>query len=66
MEWKRYPGKFEIAEEAGLLYGEVINVRDLITFEGSSVDEIQKAFRESVDDYLDFCDKRGEKPEKPI
>ena len=58
MEYKGYIGKVEIDEEAGILYGEVINVRDVITFEGESVDEIQKAFRESVDDYLDFCAAR--------
>ena len=55
-----------IDEEAGILYGEVINVRDVITFEGTSVDEVQAAFRESVDDYLDFCAQRGESPEKPF
>jgi len=66
MEYKGYIGKVEIDEEAGILYGEVINVRDVITFEGVSVDEIQKAFRESVDDYLDFCAQRGEAPEKPF
>ena len=66
MEYKGYIGKVEIDEEAGILYGEVINVRDVITFEGESVDEIQKAFRESVDDYLDFCTQRGESPEKPF
>ena len=66
MEYKGYIGKVEIDEEAGILYGEVINVRDVITFEGESVDEIQKAFRESVDDYLDFCAQRGESPEKPF
>ena len=66
MEYKGYVGKAEIDEEAGILYGEVINVRDVITFEGNSVDEIQKAFRESVDDYLEFCSQRGEAPEKPF
>jgi predicted HicB family RNase H-like nuclease len=66
MEYKGYIGKVEFDEEAGVLYGEVINVRDVITFEGLSVDEIQKAFRESVDDYLDFCAQRGESPEKPF
>jgi len=66
MEYKGYIGKVEIDEEAGILYGEVINVRDVITFEGESVDEIQKAFRESVDDYLEFCTERGESPEKPF
>lgn len=66
MEHKGYIGKVEIDEEAGILYGEVINVRDVITFEGTSVDEVQAAFRESVDDYLDFCAQRGESPEKPF
>jgi len=64
MEYKGYIGKVEIDDEAGILHGEVINIRDVITFEGTSVDEIQKAFRESIDDYLEFCAQRGETPEK--
>ncbi len=66
MEYKGYIGKTEIDDEAGILHGEVINIRDVITFEGTSVDEIQKAFRELVDDYLEFCAQRGESPEKPF
>lgn len=66
MEYKGYIGKVELDEEAGVLYGEVINVRDVITFEGTTVEEVQTAFRESVDDYLDFCAQRGESPEKPF
>ena len=66
MEYKGYIGKIEVDEEAGILYGEVINIRDVITFEGQSVEEAQRAFRESVDDYLAFCAERGESPEKPF
>ena len=66
MEYKGYIGKVEIDDEVGVLYGEVINVRDVITFEGTSVEEVQQAFHESVDDYLEFCAKRGESPEKPF
>ena len=66
MEYKGYIGKVEVDDEAGILHGEVINIRDVITFEGSTVDEIHKAFRESVDDYLEFCAQRGETPEKPF
>jgi predicted HicB family RNase H-like nuclease len=66
MEYKGYIGKVELDEAAGILHGEVINIRDVITFEGTSVDEVQKAFRESVDDYLDFCAQRNESPEKPF
>jgi len=66
MEYKGYIGKVEIDDEVGILYGEVINVRDVITFEGTSVEEVQQAFHESVDDYLEFCAERGESPEKPF
>jgi len=66
MEYKGYIGKVELDDEVGILCGEVINVRDVITFEGTTVDEVQKAFRESVDDYLDFCAQQGESPEKPF
>ena len=66
MEYKGYIGKVELNEEAGILHGEVINVRDVITFQGRTVKEIRKAFRESVEDYLEFCAERGESPEKPF
>ena len=66
MEYKGYIGKVAIDDEAGILYGEVINIRDVITFEGTSVAELQIAFHESVDDYLAFCTERGESPEKPF
>jgi len=66
MEYKGYIGKVEIDEEAGLLHGEVINIRDVITFQGRTVEELQQALRESVEDYLEFCAQRGEDPEKPF
>ena len=49
-----------------IFHGEVIDLNDVITFQGSSVDELLKAFQDSVDDYLFLCKKRGEKPEKPF
>jgi len=35
-------------------------------FQGTTVDEIEQAFKESVDDYLAFCAERGEEPDKPF
>ncbi len=66
IEYKGYIGKVEIDDQAGILHGEIINIRDVITFTGTSVAEVQQAFHESVDDYLDFCAQRGESPEKPF
>ena len=66
MEYKGYTGRVEFDDEAGVLHGQIIGIRDVITFEGTSVAELQQAFHESVDDYLDFCAQRGESPEKPF
>jgi len=66
MEYKGYIGVVEFDDEAGIFHGEVVNTRDVITFQGKSVAEIKKAFRESVDDYLEFCKERGEEPDKPF
>jgi predicted HicB family RNase H-like nuclease len=66
MEYKGYVGKVEFDDEAGIFHGEVIDTRDVITFQGRSVDELKTAFEESIDDYLAFCKQRGEEPDKPF
>ena len=66
MEYKGYVGKVEFDDEAGIFHGEVIDTRDVITFQGRSVDELKTAFQESIDDYLAFCKQRGEEPNKPF
>jgi len=65
MKYKGYEGVVKFDEEAGVFHGEVVDTRDVITFQGASVEELQKAFRDLIDDYLTFCKERGEKPDKP-
>ena len=66
MKYKGYVGKVEFDDEAGIFHGEVLDTRDVITFQGQSVDELKTAFQESIDDYLAFCEQRGEEPNKPF
>jgi predicted HicB family RNase H-like nuclease len=63
LEYKGYFGTVEA--DQGTFVGRVAGLRDVITFEGSTFAEVEKAFRDSVDDYLDFCAKRGEQPDRP-
>ena len=65
MSYKSYEARITYDEGAELFHGEVINLRDVITFQGKSVKELKQAFAESVRDYLAFCKERGEEPEKP-
>src|SRR3990172_2916621 len=66
MEYKGYLSHVEFDEEANTFYGEVINIRDVITFQGKTVDELRTSFEESVEDYLEFCALRGEEQDKPF
>ena len=66
MEYKGYIARTEFDDEANIFHGEVINIRDVITFQGKSVDELRQAFEDSVEDYLAFCAERGEEPGQPF
>lgn len=66
MTYKGYTARVEYDDDDRIFHGEVIDLRDVITFEGRSVTELRKAFRDSVDDYLEFCKERGEEPDRPF
>jgi len=66
LKYKGYTGSVEFDDESGIFHGEVLDLRDVITFQGKSVEEIKKAFRDSIDDYLEFCKERNEKADKPF
>ncbi len=65
MKYKGYIGRVEYDDEAGLFHGEVINARDVITFQGTSVEEIKREFQLSIDVYLDFCAEHDKTPDNP-
>jgi predicted HicB family RNase H-like nuclease len=66
MTYKGYHGTVSFDDKSEIFHGEVTDLRDVVTFQGRSVDELKLAFQESIDDYLDFCSERGEDPDKPF
>ena len=65
MKYKGYVGHVTYDDEGKVFHGEVLGINDVITFQGQTVQELEDAFRDSVEDYLSFCAERGEMPEKP-
>lgn len=65
MNYKGYIGCVEYDDEAEIFSGTVINTRSIITFQGTSVEELRREFQLSVDDYLEWCKEDGVEPEKP-
>ena len=66
MQYKDTWGRSSTTTRPGILHGEVLGVRDVITFQADGASGIEKAFRDSVDDYLAHCAERGEEPDKPF
>jgi predicted HicB family RNase H-like nuclease len=66
MKYKGYTAQVEIDETAGILFGKVLDIKDTITFQGNTVAELKQEFRNSVDDYLEWCNELGEEPDKPF
>ena len=65
MQYKGYTGLAEFDEDSGVIFGRVIGLRDVVTFQGESVPEVTRAFHDSVDDYLEFCAREGKDLIKP-
>jgi predicted HicB family RNase H-like nuclease len=65
IEYKGYVGSVELDTGRNVLRGEVINIDDVVTYEGSTVAGLIKEFHKSIEVYLEFCRKRGEQPNKP-
>lgn len=66
MTHEGYDAIVEYDAETASFHGEVMNLRDVITFQGQSVEELKRALADSIDDYIAFCRDRGEDPEKPF
>ncbi len=65
LKYKGYTGYVIYDDEARLFHGEIAAIKAVITFQGTTVDELEQAFKESIDDYLDWCAERNKEPEKP-
>jgi predicted HicB family RNase H-like nuclease len=55
MRYDGYEAAVAFDEDAALFHGEVLHLRDVITFQGRTLEEAEMAFAESVEDYKDFC-----------
>ena len=66
MKYKDYEARIEYDDEDGLFVGRVINTRDVIVFDGTSVDELEQSFHNAVDEYIEDCQTTGKDPEKPF
>ena len=66
MKYKNYEAAIDYDGDIEMFHGVVVNTRDVITFYGKSVAELKREFKNSVEDYLEFCRELKEEPDKPF
>lgn len=64
--YKNFIGTINFSPDDNILFGKIEGINDLVTFEGSTVEEIIKSFHQAVDDYLDICKQTGKEVYKSL
>ena len=65
IQYKGYVGSVEFSENDNVLFGKVQGIRSLISYEGTTVQELLDDFHGAVDDSLALCAEEGIEPEVP-
>lgn len=66
LTYRGYTATVEYDAEGQVLYGRVIDLRDVITFQSDTAADVEREFHKSVDEYLAFCAEQGIEPAKPF
>ena len=64
LKYKGYIGSIDYSEDDGVLFGEILGIDGLVSYEGKTVEELTHSFHEAVEDYLVFCEEHNRKPQK--
>lgn len=64
MRYKGYVGSIEVSIEDNVLHGEIQCINDVVMYEGDNPKELEIAFQEAVEDYLETCEELGKSPDK--
>jgi predicted HicB family RNase H-like nuclease len=64
LQYQQYYASVHFSTDDEIFYGRVLGINDLVSFEGTSVKDLKKSFRDAVEDYIDTCKTIGKEPEK--
>lgn len=66
MKYKGYFAKIEYDEIDRIFVGHLAGIKDIVGFHGTTVEELENAFHESVDSYIAISEETGRKAQKPF
>jgi len=65
MKYRGYFARIEFDDEDRIFVGHLAGIRDIVGFHGTTVDELENAFHEAVDNYISISEETGRQPQKP-
>ena len=65
MKYKGYIARIEYDEEDSIFVGHLAGIKDIVGFHGITVNELEGAFHESVDNYIAISEETGRPVQKP-
>ena len=65
LSYKNYNGTVEYSKDDHCLFGKVLGLKSLLSYEGNSVQELEEDFKTVIDEYLLDCEKQNILPEQP-
>jgi predicted HicB family RNase H-like nuclease len=66
LTYKGFSARVEFDAEDRIFVGRIAGIRDVVSFHAETVSGLEKAFKESVNDYLKACEELGQSPNKPV
>ena len=66
MNYREYTAIITYDDRDRIFHGHLTDTYDDVFFEGTSIEELEHAFREAVDDYLTYCQENGREPARPF
>jgi predicted HicB family RNase H-like nuclease len=65
LEYKGYKGSVEYSKADNCLFGKVLGMsKDLILYEGNTIDELRADFEAGINSYIEGCLAEGREPRK--
>ncbi len=64
ISYKGFTARVEFSADDNVFVGRLLGTKDIITFHGETVEELKTSMRESVDFYVEVCEKTGKSSKK--
>lgn len=66
MKYRQQIARIEFDAQDKIFVGQLAGIKDIVVFHGSTVQELETAFHEAVDDYIEISEREGLPIQKPF